>query len=555
MWVSLVARIRPGRRPAPCHLLAALGWLTPFWTCALAAEPPGQAAPAAAPAAAATAENAPRFNVREYRVLGNTVLPVRDIERVLYPLLGDGKQLSDVEAARAALEKTYHMAGYGTVFVDIPPQDVSGDGIVRLRAVEGRLHERKVEGGRYFSEREVAAQVPAGTAGTVPNLTALQQQLAALNTQTADRTVVPVLKQGPEPGTMDLDLKVTDKLPLHGSLELDDNYTAFTEPLRATVGLSYANLFAALDTLSVQYQDSPQSPSQVKVLNAAYALRPIWDGWHLSAAFIDSNSSVSSIGLGGAGVLGVGEIYSLRGSYIMLASTTSSQTITLGLDYKHFRNTITAGGGAAALVTPISYTNLSVDYSGTWRRAWLEGALSLLPNFGVRGAPNNPADFENDRYLGRPNYFYVRFDSSLIAHLPADARLLLRVAGQATDDPLISNENYSIGGSDGVRGYLEAEELGDEALKGTVQAQTPTWSWHLPQLFNVFVFYDAGRTHVLAALAGQPDYAILRSWGAGANLLPGHAIAASLTWAEPLTDGAYTRAHQGRVLFIFRASF
>jgi hemolysin activation/secretion protein len=526
-----------------------------LWVTAIAHAAQSSAPLAAAAQPPAAAVPSPTFDVREYRVLGNTVLAVRDIETVLYPLLGDHKQLSDVEAARAALEKAYHLRGYGTVFVDIPPQDVSGDGIVRLRVTEGRLHERKIEGARYFSERDVAAALPAAQVGTVPNLTELQKELTALNGETADRSVAPILKQGPEPGTMDMDLKVTDTLPLHGSLQLDDNYTADTKPLRATAAVSYANLFSALDDLSVQYQGSPQAPGQVKVLNAGYTLHPVWDGWRISAIFIDSNSSVSSIGEGGTGVLGTGQIYSLRASYAPLVSTTSSQSVTLGYDYKHFRNSITVGGTAAPLVTPISYSNISLSYLGTWHVGWLEAALGLTPDFGVRGAPNNPADFENDRYLGKPNFFYLRFDSSLAAHLPADFRLLLRVAGQATEDPLISNENFSIGGSDGVRGYLEAEELGDEALKETVQLQTMTWSWHARQLFNAFAFYDAGRTHALATLSGQPDHVILRSFGAGANFLPGYWLTGTLTWAEPLADGTYTRAHQGRVLFIFRAAF
>jgi hemolysin activation/secretion protein len=541
------------RRPALEWLTAGLVGLAGPWCATLAAQLTSQPA-APSPATVPPAQKSPTFNVLEYRVLGNTVLPVRDIETVLYPLLGDGKQLSDVQAARTALEKLYHARGYGTVFVDIPPQDVSSEGIVRLRVTEGRLHERKVEGAKYFSERDVASALPAAQPGTVPNLNELQKQLSALNAQTADRTVTPVLKQGSEPGTMDMDLKVADKLPLHGSLEIDDNYTADTKPLRATAALSYANLFADADDLSVQYQDSPQSPGQVQVLDAAYALHPIWDGWRISAIYINSNSSVSSIGEGATGVLGVGDIYSLRANYDLFTSTTTSQSVTLGWDYKHFRNSITEGGTAAPLVTPISYNNVSLTYLGSWHVGWLEAALSLTPNFGVRGA-NNPVAFENDRYLGQPNYFYLRYDGSVVAHLPADFRLTVRIAGQATEDPLISNENFSIGGADGVRGYLEAEELGDEAVKGTVQAQTPTWSWRARQLLNAFWFYDEGRTHVLATLAGEPEYVALRSWGAGANLLPNYWFTGTLTWAYPLTSGTYTRAHDGRILFIFRAAF
>ena len=75
-----------------------------------------------------------QFNVWEFRVLGNTVLPNIDIERVVYPFLGEAKSLNDVEAARKMLETVYHDRGYGTVFVDIPEQDV-GAGIVRLKVV------------------------------------------------------------------------------------------------------------------------------------------------------------------------------------------------------------------------------------------------------------------------------------------------------------------------------------------------------------------------------------------------------------------------------------
>ena len=87
---------------------------------------------AAAPPPAPADNTAPvaYFNVHEYRVLGNTTLDNREIEKVLYPLLGDHKSLADVEAARSALEKTYHDRGFATVFVDIPEQEVA-DQIVR----------------------------------------------------------------------------------------------------------------------------------------------------------------------------------------------------------------------------------------------------------------------------------------------------------------------------------------------------------------------------------------------------------------------------------------
>jgi hemolysin activation/secretion protein len=375
-----------------------------------------------------------------------------------------------------------------------------------------------------------------------------------VNNVTADRSVVPILKAGPLPGTVDLEMKVQDRLPLHATVELNDDYTADTKPLRAILGLSYANVFAAMDQIAFQYQGSPQAFGQVKVFNAGYTSRMFAGGFRICGSYLNSNSDVANVG-GSTGVLGKGQIAGLRLIGPQFGTASSTQLLTLGLDYKHFKDDVTVGGGSATLVTPISYTNLSLSYSGFWRFRHLEETFSLAPNFGLRGAPNNPANFENKRYLGRPNYSYLRWDDSLTVLFPAAYRLTFRLGGQLTNEPLISNENYSIGGSDGVRGYLEAEELGDNAIKGTIQLQTPTWTLYVPKLFNVFAFVDAGHTHSFATLGAQPEHAELRSWGVGLNLLPGGAVTSSLMWADPLRGGSYTRAHQGRVLFTVRGSF
>jgi hemolysin activation/secretion protein len=495
----------------------------------------------------AASEN--HFDVHEYRVLGNTVLPNRDIETVLYPLLGDHKTLADVEIARAALEKTYHDRGFGTVFVDIPEQEVS-EKIVRLKVTEGRLHEVRISGARYFSERKILAAVPAAATGTIPNLPALQQQLSAVNQQTADRSVVPILKAGPVPGTVDLALNVNDHLPLHGSVEFDNQNTPDTKPLRATVSLSYDNLFERFDSLSVQYQVAPQEVSQVNVFAANYAWGALENGLRPSVSFINSNSDVPTVGT--VGVLGKGQIIGTRFAYFL--GGVPSQSLTMGIDYKHFRETIGLAS-TPAVVTPISYVNLSLAYAGAWSSDWLQSSLASTGNFGPRGLPNDSAAFANKRFQGQPNYFYLKIDGSLIAHLPRGFRLILRADGQFAEEPLITNEDYSISGADGVRGYLEAEVLADKGLKGSIQLQSPIAQLHTLSLGDVFVFYDAGRANIIDPLSGEPASTVLRSWGAGLNLLPGKWINGLVTWADPLANGPNTRRGASRILFVVRGSF
>jgi hemolysin activation/secretion protein len=513
------------------------------------------AAVATEPPAAAPSEQ--QFDVHEYRVLGNTVMSNRDIEGVLYPRLGDKKTLADVETARAALENAYHTAGYATVFVDIPPQEV-GDGIVRLRVTEGRIRVRTISGARYFSEGKILERLPAAAPGQVPKLPDLQQQLNAINTETSDRTVVPVLKAGPEPGTMDVALNVTDHLPLHASLDINNDYTPDTSSLRATASLSYNNLFGDLDSIAVQYTGSPQRTGEVSVANATYGFAPFAGDIRPSFSFTNSSSNTATIGT--LGVLGKGQMYGARVGFPLVQLPGDTQALTLGVDYKHFRNTISLQE-AGNVIQPVSYVNFSLGYTGGWQFSAPSGqvrqivTLEVTGNFGPRGLANQTLNFDNSRFMARGNYAYLHASASFLTRLPADMQLQLRLSGQDAIDPLLVYEQMSITGADGVRGYLEAEDLGDTAWKGSLQLESTPLLVRTFNLGDAFLFYDVGHSHTIYALEGEPRHYSLRSWGVGLNILPGHSISGTLTWARPLADGPRTGARESRVLFDLKGSF
>src|SRR5580704_15839950 len=484
-----------------------------------------------------------RFDVQEYRVIGNTVLTGRDIEGLLYPLLGLNKTIKDVEAARTALETLYHDRGYGTVFVDIPPQTVSG-GLVRLRVTEGRVEREQISSAHYFPERNVIAALPAAKPGAVLHLSKLQEELAAVNAETPDRSVVPILKAGSAPGTVDLALQVNDHLPLHGSLELNNQASVDTRSLRSIASVSYGDMFGRLDSLSLQYQTTPQQLDQVRVFAANYMWHPLESGLQPSLQYINSNSNVAAVGT--LGVLGIGEITGLRLAYPFLADAGSNQSVTFGLDYKHFRNLINQNATTAD-DTPITYLDLSFAYAGLWSSDLLTTTFSAMANAGPRGVVNNQNAFANDRAEARDNYFYLRGDLAFDFKLPAGFLLRLRAAGQAAAEPLITNENFSIAGVDGVRGYLESEVLGDKGIKETAQITSPGWRAHGRVLGDGYLFFDEGRTWVLDSLACEPTGTgiHLRSWGGGLDVLPGRKLTGSLTWAKALDSATILSSTAG----------
>ncbi|HEX9242846.1 MAG TPA: POTRA domain-containing protein, partial [Anaeromyxobacter sp.] len=225
-----------------------------------------------APGAVAQRSARPRtLEVTEYRLRGSTLLPAADAEEALAPYLGPGQTLESVEQARAAVEKAYSQAGWQAVTVAIRQQTVR-DGVITLDVTETRIARLRVRGARWFSPSDVKALAPSVAEGTSPNFKSVVRDVFELN-QLPDRRVMPMVRAGTAPGTMEVDLEVEDHLPLHGALELNDRTSAFTTPLRMNGALRYDNLFQLGHSLSFSFQTAPERPEDARVFAASYLAR------------------------------------------------------------------------------------------------------------------------------------------------------------------------------------------------------------------------------------------------------------------------------------------
>jgi len=507
-------------------------------------------APAETPPSAAAPET---FDVMEIRVLGNTVLPPVEVERGVYPSLGPNKTFKDIEQARDALIAIYRNRGYGAVFVDIPEQEVK-DGLVRIQVTEGRLDRARITGARYFANGRIRAEIPALAKGQVLNTNDLQQQLARVNQESADRSVLPVLKAGSTPGTVDLDLKVQDKVPAHVTFDTNNRYTANTSHTRIGINLSYDNLFQAYHSLSLQYQTSPSQPSESRVIAATYLL-PVGDLSRLAIYAVDTNSDVAAVGT--LSVLGAGRIYGIK--YIdplTPASSWYTHSISTGLDYKDFRNTIRLTDSTD--LTPIKYVVWGATYSANVQTTSTLTTFNLTPALGIRGAATKEDQFNYKRYNARANFFYVRANAQHERPLLLGTRVFARVSAQLTGEPLIDNEQMSLGGVDSARGYLEADVLGDEGVNGTLELRSPTFerlfgdNWNKSYLYS---FFDAGFVKTLDPLPSQISRTNLSSWGLGFRITGLYGLQASFDWAKARQATGNTPAGASRINFDFSYGF
>lgn len=227
-----------------------------FLACALASH----AAPAtptttnSAPTNAAPAQ--PTFVVKAYQIEGNSLLPVEMIEKIFGDHVGPKLTFADISAALSEFQLAYRARGFVTVKVELPPQKLT-NGIVRVLVTEGKLADVVVAGNRYYSEANIRRALPSLRTNVAINNLILAQELDAANSS-RDRTIYPVLGPGPEDGTSTLTLKVKDRLPLHGRMELSNPSTPGTPELRVNSSMQYNNLWQLEHQLGVQYSFTPE---------------------------------------------------------------------------------------------------------------------------------------------------------------------------------------------------------------------------------------------------------------------------------------------------------
>lgn len=486
--------------------------------------------------ASGTPSDEVRFDVWEIRVEGNEVLDRRDIERAVYPFVGPGKGVADMEAARANLERLYRDRGYGTVLVNLPEQDVD-EGIVRIAVVSGEVDRLIVSDSRYFSLAQIREEMNALAPGTVPYLPKVQEQLSQVNRMTPDRRVTPVLRPGREVGTLEADLKVTDQFPLHGSTTLDNNYSADTEELRLRGSVSYDNLWQKYHSLSLQYQTAPQDPGQVQVLVGTYLLPFGAEKSNRLALYaVQSESDTPSSSPFADAVIGDGTIVGARAIFPLRAFGSYFHNLSLGMDYKDFEEDIVAGSDT--LNTPIDYTTFGASYSATLLREERTTQFDLGINFALRGLGNRGQEFEDKRFKSTPNFFYLTGGARHEQTLPRNWRGVLTGEFQASASPLISNEQFSAGGADSVRGYLTSQELGDSGVYAGLELHSPTLAGYTAGwLDDVYAlgFFDFARLWVRDPLPGQSSNAWLASTGLGVRV-DSRGWSAEALWAVALED-------------------
>jgi hemolysin activation/secretion protein len=517
----------------------------------VADEPPPVPAVAETPPGVSTnpVDRSQMLYIKEYRVIGSHQLNRGEIEKAVYPFMGPERTPDDVEHARAALEKAFQDKGFQTVSVQVPQQ--SGKrGIVFLQVTEAKIGRLSVEGARFFSIDAIKKKVPSLQPGKVPDFNKVSKEILALN-QWSDRQVIPTLTPGFEPGTVDVDLKVKDTLPWHGSAEFNNRMSPGTPEYRLNLASSYDNLWQLGHSIGGSFQSAPEAPNQVLNWSVFYTARIPMVDWLKANFSYSSQNSVSTIG-GGAS-LGNGNTKGFR----LLAALPNngekgfSHNLSVGFDVMNEGESSQNASGANNVSSPVRYIPFRFNYDAVYAPETnaitiFDAGLSCSARGAIVNAQQligtnygNSASFAAAQQGADAGFFIVKADLSHTHDLPEGFQIFGKVQGQYSPEPLIYSEQFAGGGLDTCRGYLEGTVAGDRAAFGSVELRSPLL---LPghvgiNEWRVYTFFDGGAVcNVPVDGANRVSQYTLAAYGFGSRAKIFKDLNASLDVGVPLTS-------------------
>ncbi|HEY4041457.1 MAG TPA: ShlB/FhaC/HecB family hemolysin secretion/activation protein [Rhodopila sp.] len=314
---------------------------------------------------------------------------------------------------------------------------------------------------------------------------------------------------------------------------------------------------------------APERPGDAEVFSASYLARIPNVEWLSFLTYgVKSSSNVATIG--GTNIVGPGEIVGERAVITLPPLDNFFHTLSIGPDYKHFEQTVTLGSNGFS--SPVTYYPLVASYGATFQGEKSTTQFNASLTYNMRPVSSDWVAFDAKRFDASPSFTHFNADLSHTQELPQGFQLWGKVQGQVADGPLVSSEEFSVGGLDTVRGYLESEVLGDSGVVGNAELRTPNIGQLLQSqmkdeaaqgtprftTFNewrFFAFADAGHAVVLDPLPEQQSQFDLWSYGVGARFKVFNYVNGMVAYSVPMISQAYTQARDPRVNFRFWGEF
>lgn len=489
--------------------------------------------------------------VKEFRFEGNTAFTSAQLSDVVKKFTGREITPAELEAARRAVTLHYIEAGFVNSGCLIDTQPINEEGVVTLRVVEGLLTEVNVSGLKWLRAGYIKPRIIRG-AGQPLNLNQLQESMLQLKQKPFIKTMKAELQAGEKRGEGVLDVRVEEGT-LRGLDLVDLRFTA-DNSRPPSVGAEGLN--AVLDVHNptgwgdhlgfnvglLQRQDNGGRLPGTDNVSMRYEVPvTVWDTT-VQLRFDRRDYGVVEEPFDVLDINSVAEFYAVDLRHPLKKSLTEELAVSLTAELRESRTFLggvpfNLASGAVNGETRVAAWRANVDYVKRSRKQVFASRLSVSLGTGMLSASDDGTDRDGEfvSVSGQAHYLRILNDRGF--------KLVLGGAFQWANSPLLSLEQFSIGGGATVRGYRENSVVRDTGVRGSIELRLPFETAMLSEplredAFQLVPFFDIGAAwnHT----GPTPDPATLPSAGLGIIFSPFESFSSRLFWGYAFDPPADT---------------
>lgn len=431
-----------------------------------------------------------------------------------------GLTIGQIQQVADAVTELYQENGYFLARAIVPSQDVV-DGVVVIQVLEGRMGRARAENNNMYSER-ILVRPFAELEGQLITAVAMEDALLTLSDYPGLQAF-GTFRPGEGVGTADIVVNVQDESRLDFGVLADNHGTRFTGKYRLAATASINNLFGRADraTLTGMRTFDPDNTT----LGSFNYTRPLLD--QRTRLFIDLSRNafdITGAAFAGADLGGVSRNALIGFEQAFARSRHFNLYGQLDVARKR--------GQSSAAGTVINQDDLAVFGLQMSHDRIIARANAIESSFfrvdrgadGIMGVPTSTEvrtpgalPHQPSRIGAVPEFTKATAGYSRLKAVSPRNTVLLRFAGQWTDDLLPSLEQFSVGGPNQVRALPVSQYLGDTGFFVSGE-----WMINFTRALTMSVFYDFSRSYTNEPLRPEDRRFSAAGWGLSAAYnLPG----------------------------------
>lgn len=500
----------------------------------------------AAPAAGAIAK--PSFVLSAVVFEGNTVFTPGDLAVLYEDFLARAITLTEVQEIAQRITKKYQEAGYVFSRAIVPPQGVQG-GVLVVRVIEGYVARVRFDGAPG-QEDTLAPYAEKITAVRPITLAALERYLLLINDLAGFSVRNSAVKRMDEEGAHELTVTIGYDA-LDGVAYVDNRGTPSVGRLQSWFSGAANSMLGHGERVQLGFFTVPNQPRELLYGELSYQ-QPVGSEGTMLTATASASRVDPSGDLAALDTKGQSTRYSLRATHPILRSRSSSLSVSGEFDILDIGEDRL---GVTSFEDHLRVFRIGLDYlrDDSWNGTTTV-AVEVSQGVDILGA-SNAGGAELSRPDGDGTFTKVTAKITRTQGIGKDFGIWAAIKGQISADPLLSAEEFALGGSAFGRAYDFSEITGDDGIAGSVELRYgKRLNQEILKAFQIYGFYDLGAVWNDDAPGDSRES--LASAGVGVRLTLPQSIFATAEIAKPLTRTVSTTGDQDwRAFFSLSANF